>query len=61
VASLPAPDQPLTAKSGRVKAARRLARRASRSEHGLFLAEGPKALAEALPLPGCVALVFAPE
>ncbi|HET9500719.1 MAG TPA: RNA methyltransferase [Marmoricola sp.] len=61
MASLPAPDQPLTAKSGRVKAARRLARRASRSEHGLFLAEGPKALAEALPLPGCVAEVFATE
>ncbi|HET7682182.1 MAG TPA: RNA methyltransferase [Marmoricola sp.] len=61
MASLPAPDQPLSSKSGRVKAARRLARRASRAEHRLFLAEGSKALTEALHLPGCVVEVFATE
>jgi RNA methyltransferase, TrmH family len=49
VASLPAPDlRPLSARSGRVKAARRLARRRTRAEHRLFLAEGAKALSEAL-------------
>jgi TrmH family RNA methyltransferase len=46
-------------KSGRVKAARRLARRVSRAELRLFLAEGPQAVREALDLPGCVAEVFA--
>jgi RNA methyltransferase, TrmH family len=45
--------------SGRVKSARRLARRASRAEHRLFLAEGPQAVREALALPGCVREVFA--
>jgi TrmH family RNA methyltransferase len=40
-------------------AARRLARRASRAEHGLFLAEGPQAVREALTVPGCVREVFA--
>jgi TrmH family RNA methyltransferase len=60
VASLPAPDQrPLTSRSGRVKAARRLARRNSRAEHRLFLAEGAKALTEALAAPGGVVEVFA--
>ena len=59
MASLPAPERPLSPKSGRVKAARRLARRASRAEHRLFLAEGVKALAEALASPGGVAEVFA--
>jgi TrmH family RNA methyltransferase len=49
----------LTARSGRVKAARRLARRTSRAEHRLFLAEGPQAVREALALPGCVREVFA--
>ncbi len=39
---------PLGRSSGRVKTARKLARRASRAEHGLFLAEGEKALREAL-------------
>ena len=59
MASLPA-DQPLlTTRSGRVKTARRLARRASRAEHRLFLAEGPQAVREALALPGCVREVFA--
>ncbi|MCW2754560.1 MAG: methyltransferase [Marmoricola sp.] len=48
-----------TTRSGRVKSARGLARRNSRSEHRLFLAEGSKSLAEALELPGCVVEVFA--
>jgi TrmH family RNA methyltransferase len=42
-----------------VKAARRLARRVSRAEHRLFLAEGPQAIREALGVPGCVREVFA--
>ncbi|HEX5569452.1 MAG TPA: RNA methyltransferase [Streptomyces sp.] len=42
-----------------MKAARRLARRVSRAEHRLFLAEGPQAVREALTLPGCVREVFA--
>lgn len=49
----------LTARSGRVKAARRLTRRPSRAEHRLFLAEGSKALTEALQVQGCVVEVFA--
>ena len=49
----------LTSSSGRVKAARKLARRSSRAEVRLFLAEGGKALTEALQLPGCVVEVFA--
>jgi TrmH family RNA methyltransferase len=55
------PDQPslLTARSGRVKAARRLVRRPARAEHRLFLAEGPQAVREALTVPGCVREVFA--
>jgi TrmH family RNA methyltransferase len=57
VASLPA--DLLTAKSGRVKAARRLARRNSRDQLRLFLAEGSKALTEALDVDGCVVEVFA--
>lgn len=57
-ASRPA-DAPLSTRSGRVKAARRLTRRTARSEHRLFLAEGSKALAEALTVPGCVVEVFA--
>ena len=59
MASLPADAPVLSMKSGRVKAARRLARRASRAEHRLFLAEGPQAVREALALSGCVAEVFA--
>lgn len=59
MASLPADPPLLTPRSGRVKAARRLARRASRAEHRLFLAEGPQAVREALTVPGCVAEVFA--
>ncbi len=42
-----------------MKAARKLARRASRQEHRLFLAEGPQAVREALTVPGCVREVFA--
>ena len=49
----------LTPRSGRVKAARRLARRVHRAELGLFLAEGPQAVREALAVPGCVREVFA--
>ena len=55
----PPTDAVLSTRSGRVKAARRLARRASRAETRLFLAEGPQAVREALELPGCVAEVFA--
>lgn len=57
MASLPA--EPLSPKNGRVKAARRLARRTSREELRLFLAEGSKALTEALDLDDCVVEVFA--
>ncbi len=61
MASLPnAGPRPLSSKSGRVKAARRLARRNSRAEHRLFLAEGAKALTEAL-YAGGVAEVFATQ
>ena len=59
MASLPTDPPLLTAKSGRVRTARRLARRVSRAEVRLFLAEGPQAVREALALPGCVAEVFA--
>ncbi|MFN8195146.1 MAG: RNA methyltransferase [Nocardioidaceae bacterium] len=50
---------PLTKGNDRVKQARKLARRASRTEQRRFLAEGPKAVEEALALPGCVVEVFA--
>ena len=46
-------------RSGRVKTARKLMRRATRAEHRLFLAEGPQAVREALARPGCVREVFA--
>lgn len=59
MASLPADAPLLSRSSGRVKTARRLARRASRGETRLFLAEGPQAVREALALPGCVREVFA--
>jgi RNA methyltransferase, TrmH family len=49
-----APAAPLSAKSGRVKAARKLTRRHSRVEQRLFLAEGAKALTEALHVGGVV-------
>jgi len=44
--------EPLSPRSGRVKAARKLARRPVRAEQRLFLAEGAKALTEALHFPG---------
>ncbi len=50
----------LTPRSGRVKAARKLTRRSERAEQSLFLAEGAKALSEALHSGG-VAEVFATE
>jgi TrmH family RNA methyltransferase len=53
--------EPLTPRSGRVKAARKLARRSVRAEQRLFLAEGAKALTEALHLPAGVVEVFATE
>src|ERR1700712_979514 len=60
MASLPA-ERPLSPKSGRVKTARRLARRNFRAEERLFLAEGAKTLTEALHLPGGVHEVFATD
>ena len=57
--------EPLTPRSGRVKAARKLTRRPVRAEQRLFLAEGAKALTEALHvsghLPAGVVEVFATE
>ena len=49
----------LSSTSGRVRTARRLVRRAVRSSTGLFLAEGPQAVREALAEPGRVREVFA--
>jgi RNA methyltransferase, TrmH family len=49
----------LTTTSGRVRTARRLARRGARARTGLFLAEGPQAVREALAEPGRVREVFA--
>ena len=49
----------LTARSSRVKAARRLLRRASRIAEQMFLAEGPQVVREALASPGRVVEVFA--
>jgi TrmH family RNA methyltransferase len=59
MASRPADAALLTSRSGRVRAVRRLARRASRAEHRRFLAEGPQAVREAITVPGCVREVFA--
>jgi RNA methyltransferase, TrmH family len=57
--------EPLTPRSGRVKAARKLTRRSVRAEQRLFLAEGAKALTEALHVsgrvPAGVVEVFATE
>ena len=50
---------PLTAGNGRVKEARKLSRRSVRTERRLFLADGPKAVAAALEVEGCVVEVFA--
>ena len=46
--------EPLTERSARVAAARKLTRRAGRAAAGLFLAEGRQAVAEALADPGGV-------
>jgi TrmH family RNA methyltransferase len=54
------PLAPLSAKSGRVKAARKLGRRSTRAEHRLFLAEGAKALTEALHSGGVVEVFATP-
>ena len=53
--------EPLTPLSGRVKAARKLTRRSVRAEQRLFLAEGAKALTEAMHVPAGVVEVFATE
>ncbi len=50
---------PLSKGNDRVKQARKLARRAFRTDARLFLAEGRNAVTEALGLPGCVVEVFA--
>ncbi len=47
-------NPPLSAKSGRVKAARKLGRRSVRAQEQLFLADGAKALTEALATGGVV-------
>ncbi len=60
MASLPA-EQPLSARSGRIKTARRLARRNFRADERLFLAEGAKALTEALLVPDAVLEVYATD
>ena len=49
----------LTVRSRRVKETRRLLRRRERTEAGLFLADGPKAVQGALEIEGCVREVFA--
>ena len=49
----------LTTRSGRLQQARRLARRRHRTSDGLFLAEGAKAVREALAVPGNVVEVYA--
>ena len=50
---------PFTRRTPRVVAARRLQRRRDRDETGLFLAEGPQAVREALVVPGRVTDLFA--
>ena len=51
--------EPLTPRSPRVKAARKLHRRASRTSARRFLAEGPQAVREAAGLADCLIEVFA--
>jgi TrmH family RNA methyltransferase len=53
--------EPLTERSARIVAARKLTRRAGRDATGLFLAEGRQAVAEALADPSGVQEVFATE
>jgi TrmH family RNA methyltransferase len=52
-------EDPYTRRTPRVIAARRLQRRRDRDAAGLFLAEGPQAVREALARPGCVVELFA--
>lgn len=52
------PDGSLSVRSGRVKAARQLGKRAFRERARSFLAEGPQAVAEALRQPGVVTELF---
>jgi TrmH family RNA methyltransferase len=54
-------DELLTERSARIVAARKLTRRTSRDDAGLFLAEGRQAVAEALADPDGVREVFATE
>ena len=54
-------SEPLTERSGRVAAARKLTRRGGRDAAGLFLAEGRQAVVEALAEPDGVREVFATE
>ncbi len=55
-------SEPLTEKSGRIAAARKLTRRAGRDAAGAFLAEGRQAVSEALAMtPDDVREVFATE
>src|SRR3954465_12411796 len=53
--------EPLTERSARIVAARKLTRRAGRDAAGLFLAEGRQAVVEALAAPEGVREVFATE
>ncbi len=54
------PEPPLTPRTGRVRAARRLREdRRHRAEAGRFVAEGPQAVREALATPGVVVEVYA--
>ncbi len=53
--------EPLTERSGRIVATRKLTRRAGRDAAGAFLAEGRQAVSEALAEPGRVREIFATE
>src|SRR5215475_10489299 len=52
---------PFTARTPRVVAARRLQRRRDRDQQGLFLAEGPQSVREALARPDLVVELFATD
>ena len=54
-----ADPQPLAASNASVKSARKLSRRSVRAERRLFLADGPKAVQQALARDGCTVEVFA--
>jgi TrmH family RNA methyltransferase len=53
--------EPLTSRSPRVKAARKLRRHAARASARRFLAEGPQVVREAARLDGCLIELFATE